>query len=48
MGLVYRATDRQTRQEVAVKVISRDMALDAELLACFGREGEGRERGGGY
>jgi eukaryotic-like serine/threonine-protein kinase len=40
MGLVYRATDQLTRQEVAVKVIAHDMAVDVEMLARFRREGE--------
>jgi serine/threonine protein kinase len=32
MGTVYRATDTQTGQEVAVKVIIQDLALDLVLL----------------
>jgi tRNA A-37 threonylcarbamoyl transferase component Bud32 len=40
MGEVYRATDTQTGQEVAVKVITQKLALDAEMLARFRREGE--------
>jgi eukaryotic-like serine/threonine-protein kinase len=40
MGLVYRAIDRQTKEEVALKVIARDLALEPEMLARFRREGE--------
>jgi serine/threonine protein kinase len=40
MGIVYRATDLQTGQEVAVKVIARELALDEDLLERFRREGE--------
>jgi serine/threonine protein kinase len=40
MGTVYRATDTQTGQEVAVKVIMQDLALDPDLLERFRREGE--------
>ena len=40
MGEVYRATDQQTGQEVAVKVVSRKLALDPEMVARFEREGE--------
>ncbi len=40
MGVVYRATDRQTRAEVALKVISSDLELEPEMLARFQREGE--------
>jgi eukaryotic-like serine/threonine-protein kinase len=40
MGLVYRATDSQTKQDVAVKVIAREVALEPDLLARFRREGE--------
>ncbi len=39
MGTVYRATDAQTGQEVAVKVIARDLSLDPEMLERFRREG---------
>lgn len=40
MGEVYRATDIQTSQEVALKVITLKLALDEEMLARFRREGE--------
>ncbi len=40
MGEVYRATDAQTGQDVAVKIITRDLALDPEMLERFRREGE--------
>ena len=40
MGLVYRAVDRLTREEVAIKVVAHDVAVDAELLGRFRREGE--------
>jgi formylglycine-generating enzyme required for sulfatase activity len=40
MGLVYRATDRHTQQDVAIKVIARELALEADMLARFRREGE--------
>jgi eukaryotic-like serine/threonine-protein kinase len=40
MGEVYRATDTQTSQEVALKVITQKLALNEEMLARFRREGE--------
>jgi tRNA A-37 threonylcarbamoyl transferase component Bud32 len=40
MGEVYRATDTQTGQEVAVKVITQRVAVDEEMVARFRREGE--------
>jgi serine/threonine-protein kinase len=40
MGTVYRATDTQSRREVAIKVISAELAVDAEALERFKREGE--------
>ncbi len=40
MGTVYRASDEQTGQEVAVKVIASELALNPEGLERFRREGE--------
>jgi serine/threonine protein kinase len=40
MGTVYCAPDLQTGQDVAVKVIARELALDDDLLERFRREGE--------
>ena len=40
MGSVYRATDSQTTQDVAIKVISRDLSLNPEMIERFRREGE--------
>ncbi len=40
MGTVYRATDSQTNQVVAIKVISRELALNPEMMERFRREGE--------
>jgi serine/threonine protein kinase len=40
MGTVYRATDTQTGREVALKVISSELAIDPEMLERFKREGE--------
>ncbi len=38
--MVYLATDRLTKQQVALKVIARDLALDEEMLTRFRHEGE--------
>jgi predicted Ser/Thr protein kinase len=40
MGVVYRAADAQTGQEVAVKVLSGDLSPDPDMLERFRREGE--------
>jgi len=40
MGVVYRAADTQTGQEVAVKVLSSDLSPDPDMLERFRREGE--------
>lgn len=40
MGVVYRATDARTGQDVAVKVIARELAADPDMLERFKREGE--------
>jgi serine/threonine protein kinase len=40
MGEVYRATDAQTGQEVAVKVLVPSLALQPPLIERFRREGE--------
>ncbi len=40
MGIVYRASDAQTGQDVAVKVITGELELDDALLERFRREGE--------
>jgi eukaryotic-like serine/threonine-protein kinase len=40
MGIVYRAADALTGQDVAVKLLSRDLAPDHEILERFRREGE--------
>ena len=40
MGQVYRATDWQMQQDVALKVIAHDLTLDEEMLTRFRREGE--------
>lgn len=40
MGTVYRATDAQTGKDVAVKLIARELAFDADMLERFKREGE--------
>jgi len=40
MGIVYRATDTQTGREVALKVISSQLAIEPEILERFKREGE--------
>ena len=40
MGTVYRATDLQSGREVAIKVISSELAVDPSMLERFKREGE--------
>jgi serine/threonine protein kinase len=40
MGTVYRAAHVQTGQEVAIKVLARDLTFDSEMLQRFRREGE--------
>ena len=40
MGTVYRASDSQSGQEVALKIISSDLAIDPEMLERFKREAE--------
>jgi basic membrane protein A len=40
MGTVFRATDTQSRREVALKIISSELAIDPEMLERFKREGE--------
>jgi serine/threonine protein kinase len=40
MGTVYKATDLQSAQVVAVKVIASDLAVDPSMLERFRREGE--------
>jgi eukaryotic-like serine/threonine-protein kinase len=40
MGQVYLATDEQTQQPVALKVIAQSLTLDADLVERFRREGE--------
>ena len=40
MGTVYRAVDLQSGREVAVKVISSELAVDPAMLERFKREGE--------
>jgi tRNA A-37 threonylcarbamoyl transferase component Bud32 len=40
MGRVYRATDTHLGREVAIKVVAQLLALDAEMLERFRREGE--------
>ena len=44
MGTVYRATDIQIRQDVALKIISSELALDPAMLERFKREGEALQR----
>jgi serine/threonine protein kinase len=40
MGTVYRAIDTQSERDVAVKVISSELAVDPAMLERFKREGE--------
>ncbi len=40
MGTVYRATDIQTGQDVALKLIAPELTLDHDMLERFRREGE--------
>ena len=40
MGMVYRATDIQTNQEVALKLVAPELTLDHGMLERFRREGE--------
>lgn len=40
MGEVFRATDRQTGETVAVKVLSGDLAMEPDMIERFRREGE--------
>jgi basic membrane protein A len=40
MGIVYRATDIQSRRDVALKVISSELAVEPDMLERFKREGE--------
>jgi serine/threonine protein kinase len=40
MGTVYRATDTQSGRDVAVKVISSELAVDPDMLERFKREGK--------
>jgi serine/threonine protein kinase len=40
MGTVYRATDAQAGQEVAVKVVSSELSVDPAMRERFKREGE--------
>lgn len=40
MAYVYRATDRETRQPVAIKVLMSRLASDAESVACLKREAQ--------
>ena len=44
MGIVYAATDKVTRQKVALKVIAHDLTPDHELLERFQREAEALRR----
>jgi peptide/nickel transport system substrate-binding protein len=40
MGEVYRATDTNTNQEVAIKILARHLTFDPDMLERFRREGE--------
>ena len=40
MGQVYRATDTKLKRQVAIKILSPNMAVDADRLARFQREAE--------
>jgi serine/threonine protein kinase len=40
MGEVYRATDRNLKRQVAIKVLPEALATDPERLARFQREAE--------
>src|SRR3972149_12142274 len=40
MGEVYRAADRQTGGDVAVKLMAGQFAFDADMIERFRREGE--------
>ncbi len=40
MGTVYRATDTQSGRDVALKIISSELAVDPAMLERFKREGE--------
>jgi ABC-type transport system substrate-binding protein/predicted Ser/Thr protein kinase len=40
MGTVYRASDTQGGRDVALKIISSELAIDPEMLERFKREGE--------
>jgi serine/threonine protein kinase len=40
MGIVYRATDTANGQDVALKIISGELAVDPAMLERFKREGE--------
>jgi eukaryotic-like serine/threonine-protein kinase len=40
MGTVYRASDTQSGQEVALKIISSELVVDPDMLERFKREGE--------
>ena len=40
MGTVYRATDSKADQDVAIKVIASELAVDPDMLERFKREGE--------
>lgn len=44
MGTVYRATDAQTGQDAALKIIASDLALDPAMLERFKREGEALQK----